>query len=203
MYIINYNKTFFLKSAAKISEINIKHGIEIAFIGYSNTGKSSAINFLTNQKKLAKCSKTPGRTQLINFFQVLQDFRIVDLPGYGYSKCPVSIKLKWENLIYNYLNKRKPLRGLIFLMDIRNPLKLHDKNIINIILKNKLPVLVLLTKCDKLTLGQQKIQFQIVYNKLKYLLNNFDIELFSSFKKVGISKLKYQLNFWYKKYYNS
>lgn len=103
MSIINYNKTFFLKSISKISDINIEYGIEIAFIGYSNSGKSSAINSLANQKKLARCSKTPGCTQLINFFQVISNFRIVDLPGYGYAKCPISIKLKWEKLIYSYL----------------------------------------------------------------------------------------------------
>ena len=110
MSIINYNKTFFLKSISKISDINIEHGIEIAFIGYSNSGKSSAINFLTNQKKLARCSKKPGCTQLINFFQVISNFRIVDLPGYGYANCPISIKLTWERLIYNYLKQRKFLK---------------------------------------------------------------------------------------------
>ncbi|QCI17241.1 YihA family ribosome biogenesis GTP-binding protein [Buchnera aphidicola (Aphis helianthi)] len=200
MSIINYNKTFFLKSAANLSDINIEHGIEIAFIGYSNSGKSSAINSLTNQKKLARCSKTPGCTQLINFFHVTSNFRIVDLPGYGYAKCPISIKLKWENLIDSYLKKRKLLKGLVFLMDIRNPLKVYDQNIINIALDQNIPTFILLTKCDKLTLSQQKIQFQIVYKKLKFFSKEFNIELFSSFKKIGIKKLQSQLNTWYKEY---
>ncbi|QIQ41440.1 MAG: YihA family ribosome biogenesis GTP-binding protein [Buchnera aphidicola (Aphis urticata)] len=200
MSIINYNKTFFLKSISQVSDINIEHGIEIAFIGYSNSGKSSAINSLTNKKKLARCSKTPGRTQLINFFQVVSNFRIVDLPGYGYAKCPISIKLKWEKLIYSYLKTRKPLKGLVFLMDIRNPLKVYDQYIINIALDHNIPMFILLTKCDKLTLSQQKIQFQIVYAKLKVFLQEVKIALFSSFKSIGIKKLQSQLNIWYKVY---
>jgi len=183
-----------------VSDINIGHGIEIAFIGYSNSGKSSAINSLTNKKKLARCSKTPGRTQLINFFQVVSNFRIVDLPGYGYAKCPISIKLKWEKLIYSYLKTRKSLKGLVFLMDIRNPLKVYDQYIINIALDQNIPMFILLTKCDKLTLSQQKIQFQIVYAKLKVFLQEVKIELFSSFKKIGIKKLQSQLNIWYQMY---
>ncbi|WP_348769370.1 ribosome biogenesis GTP-binding protein YihA/YsxC [Buchnera aphidicola] len=200
MSIIDYNKTFFLKSVSKISKINIEYGIEVAFVGYSNSGKSSAINALTNQKKLARCSKTPGSTQLINFFQVINNFRIVDLPGYGYAKCPILIKLKWEKLIYNYLKNRKFLKGLVLLMDIRNPLKVYDQNIINIILDQNIPVFILLTKCDKLTLSQQKIQFQTVYKRLQVLLKEFQIEFFSSSKKIGIRKLQFQLNSWYKKY---
>ncbi|QFQ32245.1 ribosome biogenesis GTP-binding protein YihA/YsxC [Buchnera aphidicola] len=200
MVSIIYNKTCFLKSVSKISDINIEHGIEIAFIGYSNSGKSSAINSLTNQKKLARSSKKPGRTQLINFFQVISNFRIVDLPGYGYAKCPMSIKLKWQKLIYNYLKKRKPLKGLVFLMDIRYPLKIYDQYIINIAINQNIPIFILLSKCDKLTLTQQKKQFQIVYTKLKIFLQDVHIELFSSFKKIGISKLQSQLNIWYKQY---
>lgn len=200
MNIINYNKTFFLQSISKISDININYGVEIAFIGYSNSGKSSAINAVTNQKKLARCSKIPGCTQLINLFQVTSNFRIVDLPGYGFAKCPISIKLKWEKLIYNYLKTRKPLKGLVFLMDIRNPLKIYDKYIIDIALAQNKPILILLTKCDKLTLSRQKIQFQIVYEKLKGFLKEVRIELFSSFKKIGVKTLQSQLDIWYKKY---
>ncbi|MBZ2279846.1 ribosome biogenesis GTP-binding protein YihA/YsxC, partial [Buchnera aphidicola] len=88
-----------------------KDGCEIAFFGYSNSGKSSVINALTNQKKLARSSKIPGRTQLINFFEVVSGFRIVDLPGYGYSTAPIYLKLKWCKLLYNYLEKRCPLKA--------------------------------------------------------------------------------------------
>jgi GTP-binding protein len=199
--ILNYNKTFFLKSIAKISDIKIEHGIEIAFIGYSNSGKSSAINSLTNQKKLARFSKTPGRTQLINFFQVTSNFRIVDLPGYGYAKAPLSIKMNWQNMIYSYLKTNRSLKGLVLLMDIRYPLKNLDQDIINIALIYKIPILLLLTKCDKFTINNQNIQFRKVHKKLEKFSNQLDIQLFSSLKKIGIEKLKSKLNYWYEKYY--
>lgn len=197
---LNYNKTFFLKSISHISDIKTENGIEVAFIGYSNSGKSSAINALANQKKLARFSKIPGRTQLINFFQVTSNLKIVDLPGYGYAKSPISIKIKWEKMIYDYLKKSRSLKGLVFLMDIRHPFKIFDENIINIALNYKISTLILLTKCDKLTASNQKIQFQKVDKKLKKYSNNFSIQLFSSSKKIGIEKLKSKLNFWYKKY---
>ncbi|AAM67962.1 ribosome biogenesis GTP-binding protein YihA/YsxC [Buchnera aphidicola] len=200
MIILNYNKTFFLKSISNISDIQIEHGIEIAFIGYSNSGKSSAINALTNQKKLARFSKTPGRTQLINLFQVTSDFRIVDLPGYGYAKAPLLIKIKWQNMIYSYLKNSRSLKGLVLLMDIRYPLKILDQDIISMALNCKIPILLLLTKCDKFTINNQKIQFQKVYEKLDKFLNELHIQLFSSLKKIGIEKLKSKLNFWYEKY---
>jgi GTP-binding protein len=200
LIILNYNKTFFLKSISNISDIQIEHGIEIAFIGYSNSGKSSAINALTNQKKLARFSKTPGRTQLINLFQVTSDFRIVDLPGYGYAKAPLLIKIKWQNMIYSYLKNSRSLKGLVLLMDIRYPLKILDQDIISMALNCKIPILLLLTKCDKFTINNQKIQFQKVYEKLDKFLNELHIQLFSSLKKIGIEKLKSKLNFWYEKY---
>ncbi|AYN24647.1 ribosome biogenesis GTP-binding protein YihA/YsxC [Buchnera aphidicola] len=201
MTILNYNKTFFLKSISNISDIKIENGIEIAFVGYSNSGKSSAINALTNQKKLARFSKIPGRTQLINFFQVTSNFRIVDLPGYGYSKAPVLIKIKWQNMIHSYLTTSKALKGLVLLMDIRYPLKIFDEDIIRMSFDYKIPILLLLTKCDKFTINNQKIQFQKVHKKLEKFSNEFHIQLFSSLKKVGIKELKSKLNFWYKKYH--
>lgn len=200
MIILNYNKTFFLKSISNISDIQIEHGIEIAFVGYSNSGKSSAINALTNQKKLARFSKTPGRTQLINLFQVTSDFRIVDLPGYGYAKAPLLIKIKWQNMIYSYLKNSRSLKGLVLLTDIRYPLKILDQDIISMALNCKIPILLLLTKCDKFTINNQKIQFQKVHEKLEKFLNELHIQLFSSLKKIGIEKLKSKLNFWYEKY---
>ncbi|QCI25060.1 YihA family ribosome biogenesis GTP-binding protein [Buchnera aphidicola (Rhopalosiphum padi)] len=200
MSILNYNKTFFLKSIAKISDIKIEHGIEIAFVGYSNSGKSSAINSLTNQKKLARFSKTPGRTQLINFFQVTSDFRIVDLPGYGYAQAPLLIKINWQNMIYSYLKTSRSLKGLVLLMDIRHPLKNLDQDIINMALICKIPILLLLTKCDKFTINNQNIQFRKVHKKLETFSNQLHIQLFSSLKKIGIEKLKSKLNCWYEKY---
>ncbi|WAI03354.1 ribosome biogenesis GTP-binding protein YihA/YsxC [Buchnera aphidicola (Myzus persicae)] len=198
---LNYNKTKFFKSYSQIDEIEFQNGIEIGFIGYSNSGKSSAINSLTNQKKLARFSKTPGRTQLINFFEVVPGFRIVDLPGYGYANAPVLIKKKWQKRVYNYLEQRQQLRSLVLLMDIRRPLKKLDQKIIHIAIHHKISMLVLLTKCDKLVINEQKIQFKKVYEELKSLSDSFQIELFSAYKKIGIKKLQLKLNHWYDKYF--
>lgn len=200
MNILNYHKTKFLKSFSKITDIEFQDGIEIAFIGYSNSGKSSAINALTNQKKLARFSKIPGRTQLINFFEVVSGFRIVDLPGYGYAQVPSLIKNKLKKIIYNYLETRRQLKCLVLLMDIRHPLKLLDEKIINVAIHNKISILLLLSKCDKLKINQQKIQFYKVCKKLNLLKDSFQVQLFSSSKKIGIKELKLNLNQWYEKY---
>ena len=197
---LDYNKTIFLKSYSKITDIEIQDGIEIPFVGYSNSGKSSAINALTKQKKLARFSKTPGRTQLINFFEVVSDLRIVDLPGYGYATAPLLIRERWQKTVYDYLEQRNQIKSFVFLMDIRYPLKKLDQKIINIALNKNLSILVLLTKCDKLTMRQQNIQVDIVYKQLNFFLSSFEIILFSSYKKIGIKKLKSILNVWYDKY---
>ncbi|QCI22869.1 ribosome biogenesis GTP-binding protein YihA/YsxC [Buchnera aphidicola] len=200
MNILDYNKTSFLKSYSKTTDIEIQDGIEIAFVGYSNSGKSSAINTLTNQKKLAHFSKTPGRTQLINFFEVVSGLRIADLPGYGYAKAPFLIRKKWQKMLYDYLEKRNQVKGFVFLMDIRYPLKKLDQKIINIAFDKKVSILILLTKCEKMTISQQNIQFNIVRKKLNFLLDSFEILLFSSHKKIGIKKLRSILSNWYNKY---
>lgn len=201
MNVLDYTKTRFLKSYSKITDIEIQDGIEIVFIGYSNSGKSSAINALTNQKKLSRFSKTPGRTQLINFFEIVSGFRIVDLPGYGYAKTPLLVRQKWQKKIYDYLEKRDQIKGLVLLMDIRRPLKILDQKIINIAINKNISVFILLNKCDKMKGFQQKMQLHQVYEKLHLLLNSFEIELFSSLKKIGIDKLKLKLHYWYKKYF--
>ncbi|ADP67910.1 ribosome biogenesis GTP-binding protein YsxC [Buchnera aphidicola str. JF98 (Acyrthosiphon pisum)] len=198
---LDYNKTNFLKSYSKITDIDIQNGIEIAFIGYSNTGKSSAINALTNQKKLARFSKTPGRTQLINFFEVVSGFRIVDLPGYGYSQAPLLVRSKWQKKVYDYLEKREQIKLFVLLMDIRYPLKKLDQKIISIAVQKKISILVLLTKCDKIKINHQKNQADMVFKKLNVLLDSFKIILFSSYKKIGIEKLKLSLNSSYKKHF--
>ncbi|QNS01628.1 MAG: YihA family ribosome biogenesis GTP-binding protein [Buchnera aphidicola (Pentalonia nigronervosa)] len=194
---LNYQKTYFFNSYSRISDMPLKSSIEIAFAGYSNSGKSSAINVLTNQKKLARASKTPGRTQLINFFEVVSGFRIVDLPGYGYAKAALEMKNKWQKTVYFYLSQRKFLKGLVLLMDIRCPIKILDEKIINMMIKNNIPILILLTKCDKVTFTYQQIQLRKVYEKLKTSLYFFKIELFSSTKKIGVKQLMLQINNWY------
>ena len=145
-----YAQATFLKSAALVKQLPDDIGLEVAFAGRSNAGKSSALNCLTNQRQLAKTSKTPGRTQLINVFTLNDDsLRLIDLPGYGFAKVSQKIKQEWQKNLAHYLQVRKSLKGLIVLMDIRHPLKDLDTLMIDWAIKENLSVHILLTKCDK------------------------------------------------------
>ena len=146
----NFKSVTFRMSAPDISFLPPDEGCEIAFVGRSNAGKSSALNALTEQKNLAKTSKTPGRTQMINLFEITPDKRIVDLPGYGYAKVPMELKKKWQRALNEYLESRKSLKGLVVVMDIRNPLTSLDRQIVDWAISCQLPTILLLTKSDKL-----------------------------------------------------
>ena len=159
---LNYHKTHFLTSAANISQLPADNGIEIAFAGRSNAGKSTALNILTNQKNLARTSKTPGRTQLINLFEVETNCKLVDLPGYGYAAVPEKMKLQWQKSLGEYLQKRECLQGVVILMDIRHPLKDLDQEMILWAVQAELPVLLLLTKADKLSQSNRSKQLKMV-----------------------------------------
>lgn len=145
----------FISSAFEISQLVPDEGVEIAFAGRSNAGKSTAVNRLTNQKNLCKTSKTPGRTQLINFFAVDDDHRLVDLPGYGYAKVPKKMRAHWNEVLSRYLRERKSLNGLIIVVDIRRGLTEMDWGLIELV-ENNLPIHILLTKADKLKRGAQQ-----------------------------------------------
>ena len=127
---IHLSKATFTISAPDIRRLPADSGIEVAFAGRSNAGKSSALNTLTNQRSLARTSKTPGRTQLINIFEIAENKRLVDLPGYGFAKVPMEMKKKWQKALGEYLEKRECLKGLVILMDIRHPLKDLDMDLI-------------------------------------------------------------------------
>ena len=127
---IHFENAAFRISAPDISHLTDDSGIEIAFAGRSNAGKSSALNALTRQKSLARTSKTPGRTQLINVFEIEEGQRLIDLPGYGFAKVPYEVKKKWQKALGEYLQKRESLKGIVVLMDIRHPLKDLDKQLI-------------------------------------------------------------------------
>ncbi|MGP1956319.1 MAG: ribosome biogenesis GTP-binding protein YihA/YsxC [Arsenophonus sp. NC-PE1-MAG3] len=195
----NYHQTKFVISAPDIHHLLNDNGIEIAFTGRSNAGKSSTLNALTKQKNLARISKTPGRTQLINLFEVADGIRLVDLPGYGYAEAPESVKWKWQQALSEYLQKRKSLKGLIILMDIRHPLKNGDIQIIKWTVVMNIPILVLLSKADKLVPNKQKAQIIAVRDKLKIVASNIQVEIFSSLKKIGIDKLEFKLDEWFNK----
>lgn len=193
----NYQQTKFVLSAPDIRHLPSDTGIEVAFAGRSNAGKSSALNTLTNQKGLARTSKTPGRTQLINLFEMAEGKRLVDLPGYGYAEVPEEMKLKWQRALGEYLQKRQCLQGLVVLMDIRHPLKDLDQQMISWAVQSNLSVMILLTKADKLASGARKAQLNKVREEVLSFNGDIQVEAFSSLKKLGVDILRHKLDSWY------
>ena len=180
----------FLMSAPKLALCVEDTGYEIAFAGRSNAGKSSAINTLTNQKQLARASKRPGRTQMINFFSLGNpDQRLVDLPGYGYAAVPEAMKIVWQKELENYLIHRKSLQGLVLLMDIRHPLQHFDLMMLEWAHSRHLFVNILLTKADKLNRGPANEVLFDVKQQLKKMKLDFSIQLFSSLNRIGLEEL--------------
>lgn len=190
-------KTQFLLSAPTFKLCPEDVGLEVAFAGRSNAGKSSCINTLTNQRQLARSSKTPGRTQMINFFSLENDQqRLVDLPGYGYAAVPEAMKKEWQIELEKYLISRKSLVGLILLMDIRHPLKFFDEQMLHWAKDGNLPVHILLTKADKFKFGMAKNTLQQTQKKLDKLNLPFSIQLFSAQNKQGIDELALLMEKW-------
>lgn len=193
----NYHMTHFVMSAPDIRHLPSDEGIEVAFAGRSNAGKSSALNTLTQQKTLARISKTPGRTQLINLFEVEPGIRLVDLPGYGYAQVPEEMKIKWQRSLGEYLQMRNSLKGLIVLMDIRHPLKDLDRQMIEWAVAVGTPIMLLLTKADKLASGARQAQIKMVREAVKEYMGDIQVEAFSSLKKQGVDKLSQKLDTWF------
>lgn len=191
-----YRRARFLTSAHTFKQVPPDQGWEVAFAGRSNAGKSSAINALTEQTRLARTSKTPGRTQLLNFFEVDEQRRLVDLPGYGYAKVPLHIQQHWQSTLQTYLQHRQSLQGLMMMMDLRHPLLPLDLQLLKWCEINKLPVHILLTKADKLSYGQGLTVLQKVKSSLKQ--DNVSVQLFSSLKKTGLETAYLKLNEWLK-----
>ncbi|ELV8625492.1 YihA family ribosome biogenesis GTP-binding protein [Vibrio cidicii] len=194
---IHYQNTHFITSAPDIRHLPADEGIEIAFAGRSNAGKSSALNRLTNQKSLAKTSKTPGRTQLINLFKVTDGCHIVDLPGYGFAQVPLEMKQKWQRSLGEYLQKRACLQGLVVLMDIRHPMKDLDQQMIAWAIESRIPVQVLLTKADKLKSGARKAELLKVRQLAATFGGDVQVDLFSSLKGIGVDQLRAKLDEWF------
>lgn len=194
-----YTQATFLKSAALVKQLPEDSGIEIAFAGRSNAGKSSALNCLTNQRRLAKTSKTPGRTQLINVFTLDSEaHRLIDLPGYGFAKVSFKIKEEWQKNLSNYLRVRNSLKGLILLMDIRHPLKDLDVTLLNFAFQENLSVRILLTKADKLSKSQANSTLLKVKNQYKNIPEELlSVQIFSATKKIGLAELIEHLNGWF------
>ena len=190
---LNFRSVQFLTSATILSECPSDLGSEVVFCGRSNAGKSSAINALTGNRSLAKTSKTPGRTQMINFFSVSYEKRIVDLPGYGYARVSSAISASWRKNLENYLCLRKSLKGVVLLMDIKNALKESDKTMIEWLRSIDLPIHVLLAKSDKLSKSSRSIELQRV---TKDLGRRISCQLFSSKSQEGLKSLEKTLTYW-------
>ena len=191
-----YTKAKFFTSAPDIRHLKDDTGIEVAFAGRSNAGKSSALNTLTRQKNLARTSKTPGRTQLINIFELEEDRRLVDLPGYGFAQVPIAMKKKWQQSLGEYLQKRKSLKGIVVLMDIRHPFKDLDQDLIHWAVDSGIPVLALLTKADKLKSGKRKAQLLMAREAALAFMGDVTVHTFSSLNRHGLSELEGVLNHW-------
>ncbi len=191
-----FNSTEFMLSAAQLFQAPGDEGVEVAFAGRSNAGKSSALNTLTANKKLAKTSKTPGRTQLLNFFQWQSGRRLVDLPGYGFAKVSAQKKLAWHRLLEDYFSHRQSLRGLVLVMDIRHPFKDSDEQMLAWCAEYRLDVHVLLTKADKLTRGSAKNALLKAQQHLKTLGQDASVQLFSAHDHSGIEDLEARLLSW-------
>jgi len=195
---IHLSKATFTISAPDIRKLPEDSGIEVAFAGRSNAGKSSALNTLTNQRSLARTSKTPGRTQLINVFEIDDNKRLIDLPGYGFAKVPLEMKKKWQKALGEYLEKRESLKGLVVLMDIRHPLKDLDMDLIRWAADSELPVLALLTKCDKLSQGKASTEVLKVKKALALLNADIRVQAFSSLKRTGSEQANTIICDWFK-----
>ncbi|MBQ9396280.1 MAG: YihA family ribosome biogenesis GTP-binding protein [Proteobacteria bacterium] len=188
----DYKKTKFATSAATKKQYPGTNWPEVALVGRSNVGKSSLLNMLCEQKNLARVSKTPGRTQLINFFSVEEKAYIVDLPGYGFAAVPDSVQSQWDNMMHDYLSSREQLLGLMLLLDIRRMPSEHDMMMFNWCMERELPVLIILTKTDKVSRNE-------AFNQLHKLAKVFNTkpESFvstSALKKTGIRELRDSLN---------
>jgi len=184
-----YTQAKFLNSSPHLKDTPADEGLEIAFAGRSNAGKSSAINTLTRQNSLARISKTPGRTQMLNFFEINRQRRFVDLPGYGYAKVPLDVKKQWHKLMETYLTERKSLCAIILVMDVRHPLTEFDWQMVEWCRHTQLPLHILLTKADKLTYGAAKNTLLQVQKELKDTNFPLSIQLFSSLKKTGVDEV--------------
>lgn len=195
MRAMHYNQATFVTSAANLAACPPESLAEVAFAGRSNAGKSSAINAITNQTRLARISKTPGRTQLINFFGLAEGRFLVDLPGYGFAKVPLSVKNKWQEELEKYLRRRQVLCGLVLLSDIRHPLKEFDRMMIDWAVQSGLPLHLLLTKSDKLKRGAAQNTLLAVRKELKPF-SNVTVQLFSSLKNDGVTEVRAKLDEW-------
>ena len=180
----------FEKSISELNQSPKDVGSEVAFVGRSNAGKSTAINSITNRNSLAKTSKTPGRTQLINFFKVNENKRFVDLPGYGFAKASKEKQKSWNRLVTNYIKYRQSLKGVVLIIDIRRGFGEMDLMFVDFYLPLNKRLHILLTKADKLSKQKQSL----ILNEAREIYGSIaTIQIFSGTKKIGISEAQDQV----------
>lgn len=189
-----FGQAKFLLSAPKLKYLPKDEGIEVAFLGRSNAGKSSAINALVKQQGLAKTSKTPGRTAALNIFSFDDERRLVDVPGFGYAKVSLQMKEQWRLLINQYLTEREALKGVVLVMDVRHPLKPQDQHLLSWLKEAKLNSHIILTKADKLKYGEQQ---RVLQEVKKNISDDVSVTLFSAKSKNGLLELREKLSYWY------
>lgn len=186
----------FFTTASSLDNLQFPSAAEVAFAGRSNAGKSSAINTLANQKRLAFTSKTPGRTQQLNFFDLGDDKYLVDLPGYGYAKVQKSERARWDAFLSAYLSTRECLAGMMLIMDSRHPLTELDVQMLDWFAVTGKPVHALLTKADKLSRNEQAATLAKVRSTLNQRIGRNTVSLFSALKKTGIEEAEAVLSAW-------
>lgn len=192
---IDYRHARFIKSAAAAASLPDDGGVEVAFAGRSNAGKSSVLNVVAGVRKLARTSKTPGRTQLLNFFAIADNARLVDLPGYGFARVPPAVRQRWRGMMEGYLSRRRSLCGLFLIMDIRHPLTAFDRQMLDWFLPTGLPVHVLLNKADKLSRGRGLATLAAVRRELP---EQVSAQTFSALKEDGVDEAREVLDEWLK-----
>lgn len=191
-----FQKAVFHTTVAHLRDLPQDSRREVAFAGRSNAGKSSAINTLANHTRLAFVSKTPGRTQHLNYFGLEEGKYLVDLPGYGFAKAPEEIRSQWEGLLAPYLRYREALAGLVLIMDSRHPLTDLDLQMLDWFAQTRKPIHVLLSKADKLTRQDQALALREVQVALAKISDNWSLQLFSSLKKTGVAEAEVVLGGW-------
>lgn len=180
----------FVTGAHKLIQLPADEGSEVAFAGRSNAGKSTALNRICNQRALARTSKTPGRTQQINCFELSEDLRLCDLPGYGFAKMPDSLKKHWSTTMARYLTERKSLKGVVLIMDIRHPLKPQDLDLLDLTADAGLPCHILLSKCDKLGRGAAMASLHKTLATARKHAPQSSGQLFSGLKNTGVNEAR-------------
>lgn len=192
-----FSKATFFTTVNHLRDLPQHGGREVAFVGRSNAGKSSAINTLANHTRLAFTSKTPGRTQHLNYFSLGDGNFLVDLPGYGYAKVPPDVQRHWEQLLGEYLQHREELAGLVIIMDARHPLTELDENMLDWFAPTGKPVHILLTKSDKLSRQQSTLTLNRVKSHLAEYFPHCTVQLFSSLKKIGMEEAEAVIEGWF------